>query len=343
MTQSQSTALGRSITRFFQEYLPTLRGMSPHTVRSYRDTMVLFLRFAAKATGGSVERLDVRDINADQLGGFLTSLEVERGNSIATRNARLAAMHSFARYLIAEHPEYMGSLQQVVGLPFKRGGWITPVEYLEVLEIKGVLESINRNTPPGRRDYALFSLMFNTGARVQEILDVRVCDLRLESPCQVRLYGKGNKVRICPIWPRTARLLHDLISTQHPPSDNPADQRVFLNARGAPLTRFGVRYLLRKYVDATAKDVPALADKSIHPHSLRHTTAVHLLKAGVDIATVSQWLGHSGLNVTMRYARADIDMKRQALEQVFPDALPSSNGKAIIGHDGGLVGWLRRL
>ena len=130
-----------------------------------------------------------------------------------------------------------------------------------------------------------------------------------------------------------------LIST-HPPSDNPADQKVFLNDRGAPLTRFGVRYLLRKYVDLTAKEAPTLADKSIHPHSLRHSTAVHLLKAGVDIATISQWLGHSGLNVTMRYARADIDMKRQALEQVFPNVAPSANDKMIVGHDGGLLGWL---
>ena len=342
MTQHQSTALGRSIARFFHEYLPTLRGMSPHTIRSYRDTMILFLRFAAAATGGSIESLDVRDINADRLGSFLTSLEVERGNSIATRNARLAAMHSFGRFLIAEHPEYMDRLQQVVGLPFKRGGRAMPVEYLEEPEIEGVLESINRDKPSGSRDYALFSLTFNTGARVQEILDIRVCDLRLESPCQVRLYGKGNKVRLCPIWQRTAQLLRKLIST-NPPSDNSADQRVFLNDRGAPLTRFGVRYLLRKYVDAAAKKAPTLADKSIHPHSLRHSTAVHLLKAGVDIATVSQWLGHSGLNVTMRYAGADIDMKRQALKQIFPDVVPSANDKMIVGHDGGLVDWLRRL
>jgi len=251
-------------------------------------------------------------------------------------------MHTFARFLIAEHPEYMGALQQVVGIPFKRGGRAAPVEYLEEPEIKGVLESINRDTTSGRRDYALFSLMFNTGARVQEILDLRVCDLRLVSPCQVRLHGKGNKIRLCPIWRRTAQLLQELITT-YPPSDNPADQRVFLNDRNAPLTRFGVRYLLRKYVDVAAKEAPTLADKRIHPHSLRHSTAVHLLKAGVDIATISQWLGHSGLNVTMRYARADIDMKRQALEQVFPNLAPSASGKMIVGHDGGLLSWLSSL
>ncbi|MBD9496899.1 tyrosine-type recombinase/integrase [Ensifer sp. ENS01] len=343
MKKHQSTALGRSMARFFQEYLPALRGMSHHTIQSYRDTMVLFLRFAAAEINGSVESIDISDINADRIGSFLTSLEVERGNSIATRNARLAAMHTFARFLISEHPEYMDTLQLVVTLPFKRGARVAPVEYLEEPEIKSVLARIDRRTPSGQRDYALFSLMFNTGARVQEILNLRICDLRLVSPCQVRLHGKGNKVRLCPIWRNTAQLLQELINTLHPPSDNPADQRVFLNDRGTPLTRFGVRYLLRKYVDMAAGEVTTLAEKSIHPHSLRHTTAIHLLKAGVDIATISQWLGHSGLNVTMRYARADIDMKRQALEQVFPDVMSSAKDQTIIAYDGGMLGWLRRL
>ena len=240
--------------------------MSPHTIRSYRDTMILFLRFAAAETGRSIESLDVHDINADRLGGFLTSLEVERGNSIATRNARLAAMHSFGRFLIAEHPEYMDRLQQVVGLPFKRGGRVAPVEYLEQPEVEGVLESINRDTPSGRRDYALFSLMFNTGARVQEILDIRVCDLRLVSPCQVRLYGKGNKVRLCPIWQRTAQLLQKLVGT-NPPSDNPADQKVFLNDRGAPLNSVRGSLLVAK-VRRCGREESAYSGGQKHPSPL---------------------------------------------------------------------------
>ncbi len=164
----------------------------------------------------------------------------------------------------------------------------------------------------------MFSLMFNTGARVQEILNRRIRDVRLESPFQVRLASKGNKVRVCPIWPRTAQLVRDLIHKQHAGLESTADHAVFLNERGAAMTRFGVRYLLQKYVAAAATAVPTLASKRIHPHSLRHTTAVHLLKAGVDFATISQWLGHSSLDTTMRYARADIDLKRQALAQVFP-------------------------
>ena len=189
----------------------------------------------------------------------------------------------------------------------------------------------------------MFSLMFNTGARVQEILNLHVRDVRLESPFQVRLAGKGNKIRVCPIWPRTAQLLRDLIQKQHAGVENPADQSVFLNERGAAMTRFGVRYLLRKYVTAGTTAAPTLKGKRIHPHSLRHTTAIHLLKAGVDFATISQWLGHASLNTTMRYARADIDLKRQALAQVFPEVLAPPKGGAFAFHGDGVIGWLHRL
>jgi len=343
MKRYQPTKLGRSLVRFFQEYLPTLRGMSCHTIQSYRDGMVLFLGFAAKDCGRSVEALDLADITADRIGRFLAFLEVERENGIATRNARLAAMHTFARFLVAENPEHMAALQQVLGIPFKRGARVAPIEYLEKTEIAVLLACIDRKTPAGRRDYAMVSLMFNTGARVQEILNLRARDIRLDPPCQVRLVGKGNKVRLCPIWPRTAQLLRDLIRTQYAGTENPADQPVFRNGRGAALTRFGVRYVLQKHVAAAAQAAPTLADKQIHPHSLRHTTAIHLLKAGVDFATISQWLGHASLNTTMRYARADIDLKRQALTQVFPEVLAPPKGGAFIFHDNHLTGWLRRL
>jgi site-specific recombinase XerD len=343
MKTYQPTQLGRSIVRYFQEYLPTLRGMSRHTIQSYRDGMILYLGFAAKDCGRPVEALEIADVTADRVGRFLAFLETERENGIATRNARLAAMHTFARFLVAENPEHMTALQQVLGIPFKRGARAAPIEYLEKGEIEALLAGIDRKTPAGRRDYAMFSLMFNTGARVQEILNLRVRDIRLDPPCQVRLAGKGNKVRLCPIWSRTAQLLKDLIRSQQAEGTDPADQPVFLNERGASMTRFGVRYLLRKYVNAGAKTVSTLAGKRIHPHSLRHTTAIHLLKAGVDFATISQWLGHASLNTTMRYARADIDLKRQALAQVFPEVLAPPKGGAFVFHGDDITGWLRRL
>lgn len=343
MKSYQQTGLARSITRYFQEYLPTLRGMSRRTIQTYRDGMILFLGFSAKDCGRPVDALKIADITAERVGRFLAFLEVERKNGIVTRNARLAGLHTFARFLLAENPECMLALQQVLGIPFKRGAKAAPIEYLEKAEIEALLAGVDRETSAGRRDYAMFSLMFNTGARVQEILDLRVRDVRVESPCQVRLVGKGSKVRLCPIWPQTARLLDGLMRMRHDGTETMADKPVFLNAHGVAMTRFGVRYLLQKYVAIAAAAAPTLTGKRIHPHCLRHSTAIHLLKAGVDFATISQWLGHTSLNTTMRYARADIDLKRQALAQVFPEVLAPPNGGAFIFRDDGLTGWLRRL
>ena len=236
MKTYQPSGLGRSIVGFFQEYFPTLRGMSRHTIQSYRDGLVLFLQFAATDCGRAIKSLEVADITADRVGRFLAFLETARRNSITTRNARLAALHTFARFLVAGNPDHMAALQQVLGIPFKRGARAAPIEYLEKTEIEILLAGIDRSTLSGQRDYAMFSLMFNTGARVQEILNLRVRDVRLESPFQVRLAGKGNKMRICPIWPRTAQLLKELIQKQHAGVESPADQSIFLNERGAAMT-----------------------------------------------------------------------------------------------------------
>lgn len=332
--------LGRALVRFFQDYLPNQRGMSAHTIRSYRDAIVLFLGFAAQDASRGVERLEIEDLRAQRVTQFLASLEGQRGNGIATRNARLAALHTLARFLATEHPQSMATLQAVLAVPFKRGGRNAPIEYLEQSEVRELLGVIDRSDDRGLRDYALFALMFNTGARVQEILDLRARDVRLEAPAQVRLTGKGNKIRVCPIWATTAQLLRPLCAARE---GDAVDTPLFVNQRSQPLTRFGVRYLLRRHLSNAAVRSPTLAGKSIHPHSIRHTTAIHLLKAGVDFASISQWLGHASLNTTMVYARADLDLKRQALLQVFPDALaPPKAGNLAPGHVN-LVDWLRRL
>jgi len=343
MRPSAPTDLGRELVRFFEEFLPGQRGLSPNTVRSYRDALLLLLQFASADAKRPIERLQVSDLTAERVAAFLNHLEVDRGNGIATRNARLGAIHVFARFLATRRPEVLGTLQRVIALPYKRGAREVPIEYLERAEIEAVLQSIDRGSALGRRDYVLFALMFNTGARVQETLDVRRRDVRLDAPPQVRLQGKGNKVRLCPIWPVTAKLLRAFIDELPASDGDPADTLLFTNARGRPLTRFGVRYLLRRYVAAAAQQVPSMRDKSIHPHSLRHSTAIALLKSGVDFATISQWLGHAGLNTTMRYARADIDLKRQAIAQVFPDALAPPRGGRFQPDGRNLVGWLRRM
>jgi len=342
MKVTRPTNLGIGLQKFFHDYLPKLRGLSPRTTQSYRDSIVLLLKFLATHQSKTVDHLDLDDLTAETITQFLNDLESQRNNSISTRNARLAgAMHTLTRFLAGLHPQNMAALQAILNLPFKRGTTSVPIEYVEENEVQALLASIDRRTISGRRDYALFALMFNIGARVQEIIDLRFLDLRLEPPCQVRLSGKGNKVRICPIWPQTARLLRDLRDEAH--AGEKSDSPVFVNRHGGRLTRFGVRYLLRKHIKAACRDIPILESKRIHPHSLRHSTAVHLLKAGVDFATISHWLGHASLDTTMRYARSDLDLKRQALSQVFPEVLGVSSRRKDPLPEASLFEWLRGL
>ena len=327
--------------KFFQEYLPTLRGMSTHTIHSYRDSLVLYLRFVSTRRRCGIESLDIEHMTASQVEEFLADLERSRGNGIPTRNVRLAALHTFARFVASEAPEHLAELQRILAIPFKRGRQRVPLEYLDQREVEALLATPSRPTPAQERDHALFALMFNTGARVQEVLDLKVRDVRLAPPYQVRLHGKGNKVRICPIWAHTAARLRRLI--ERSPWTAEPDNPIFVNVHGAKLTRFGVRYILRKRIAVCATEVATLKDKRIHPHSLRHTTAIHLLKAGVDFATISQWLGHASLNTTMAYARADLDLKRQALMQVFPDAPRPPRAGRVSLERLDVAGWLRRL
>lgn len=340
MTRLTSPDLGRTIASFFEEYLPALRGMSIHTLRSYRDAMVLWLQFAARDTGRRLEALRMADLTTDRVERFLAYLETERHNGVGTRNARLAALHTFVRHLGAKHPDQLGLVQSILNIPFKRGKREVPIEYPESSDIQKLMAHIDRRTPTGRRDYTLFALMFNTGARVQEVLNLQVRDLRLDPPEQVRLHGKGDKIRLCPLWPRTASLLRDLISSQSPGGPDPGVAIVFRNRNGCPLTRFGVRYLLRKHLPDYRS---ATQGRRIHPHALRHATAVHLLKSGVEFATISQILGHASVTTTMRYARADLDLKRQALSQVFPESLGVPAAGRVRWHGAELTRWLRRL
>jgi integrase/recombinase XerD len=343
MKRGSPTGLARALHRFFQEYLSAQRGLSLHTLRSYRDAVLLFLRYAAQDTRRRIESLELDDFTSERVTRFLCHLETDRNNGITTRNARLAALHTFARFLIELYPERMADYQRVLGIPVKRGAQRVPIDYLELSEVEALLGNVNQTTPTGRRDYALFALMFNTGARVQEILNLKVRDVRFDPPHQVRLLGKGNKVRLCPIWPRTAKLLQELTASTPSTTDDPTDRYVFQNRRGEPLTRFGVRYLLRKHLPKRLAGGSSGLSKQLHPHSLRHTTAVYLLKSGVEVATISQWLGHTKLNTTMRYARADMDLKRQALSQVFPETLGVPKGGRVRLDGTEITAWLKRL
>jgi integrase/recombinase XerD len=322
MSAAPPNALARALRGFFAEHLPGVRGLSPHTVLSYRDAVALFLRFLAAHRGRTVVELDLDDLDVDAVIAFLDHLEKDRGNCAGTRNARLAALHAFARYLAARAPEHLATSQRVLAVPFKRAG-VRVVEYLEGEEFRAMLGATDRRTPEGRRDHALLLTFLNTGARVQELLDLRPVDLQLDRPLKVRLHGKGRKERFCPLWPRTAEVLRALVTESG--LDGGSTERLFRNRRGEPLTRFGVRYLLRAYKQRAETSVPSLARKRIHPHTMRHTAAVHLLQAGVDLVSISNWLGHASVETTNRYTAVDLETKRAAIDMAGPigDADPA--------------------
>ena len=332
-------ALASTLRAFFGDHLPTIRGVSPHTIRSYRDSVALLLRFLASTTKRPVATLDVPDLTVAQIVAFLQHLEQQRHVTATTRNVRLAAVHSFARFLAAQEPRYLEQAQRLLGIPFKRAR-SRPISYLEHEEIAAVLTSVDRSTRAGRRDYALVATMFNTGARVQEILDLRATDLQLTKPYQLRLVGKGRKVRWCPLWPQTAQLLRAWCRDRQ--LDLRSETPVFVNQRGLPLSRFGVRFILAKHVRHAAQHQPGLATKTLHPHSLRHSTAVHLLQSGVDLPTIAHWLGHASVNTTNRYVTVDLELKRKALARTAPLGSTRSS-PARWRRDASVLEWLEAL
>jgi len=315
MKPKRPNLLASLLQEFFGNHLPILRGMSSHTIKSYRDSIVLLLRFLASHKNRPVSSLDLKDLKHQELKAFLAYLERDRKNSVSTRNTRIAALHSFFRFVAARHPDRLEHAQRILGIPFKKTG-SRVVDYLEYEEIQEILSVVDRNTRKGRRDYVLLATMFNTGARVQEILDLKACDLQLTKPFQLQLMGKGRKQRCCPIWPQTAQLLRQLCTELN--IDLRSKERIFRNCRGTPLSRFGVRYILKVCLKHAQNSTDSLCSKRLHPHSMRHSTAIALLKSGVDLTTISQWLGHSDPKTTNRYATIDLDMKRKAIESIRP-------------------------
>ncbi len=328
--------LGRHLRMFLGEHLPQQRNASPRTVRAYRDALKLLLRYVSESRHRSVAELGVADLDRAAILAFLASLETARGNGITTRNHRLAVIRSFFRFVSTNVPEAVQQCSQVLAIPIKRGD-SRRIDYLTTDEITAVLLQIPAATPEGRRHDALLRFLYNTGARVQEAIDVRANDLYLDSPAHVLLRGKGRKERICPLWTDSVDRLRRLLAEHHLDPMQPS--AVFTNRDQRPLTRFGVRYILSKYVRAAVPQCPSLARKNVHPHSVRHTTAMHLLQSGVDLNTIRCWLGHASVTTTNQYVEIDLEMKRCALERVSPP--PGAVEPATTDSD--LLAWLESL
>ena len=337
MKKQLPNLLGAIVRDYFIDYLPRLRGTSSHTIHSYRDSIVLLLRFLSARSKRSVAELDLPDLDPAGILAFLSYLEGERKNGAATRNVRLSAIHALFRFVASRNPEHLDLAQQVLGIPFKRAPQ-RAIDYLEYEEIDSILKAINRTTLRGARNYALLATMFNTGARVQEIADLRACDLQLTKPFQLRLFGKGRKERYCPLWPQTAAVLRAFCKERN--LDLRSEARVFLNHRDEPLTRFGIRYVLARCLDRASQEVPNLQKKRLHPHSMRHSMAVALLKSGVALSTISHLLGHASLTTTNRYAKVDLEVKRRAIARVKP--VPSQL-RTPWSRDRTVLDWLESL
>jgi len=331
--------LARLLQDFFLSHLPTLRAMSPNTILSYRDSLVLLLRFLASHKNRQVSSLDLEDLGTQEVQSFLDYLESERNNSVTTRNVRLSAVHSFFRFVAAQRPACLAHSQRVLGIPFKKTH-SRIIDYLEYDEIEKTLSLIDQTTAKGRRDYTLLATIFNTGARVQEILDLKATDLQLTKPFQLSFMGKGRKQRCCPVWPQTAQLLRRLCKEQQ--IDLRSDVKIFRNCRDEPLTRFGVRYILNECLARAQHSMPSLRSKRLHPHSIRHSAAVALIKSGVDLSTISQLLGHSSPSTTNRYASIDLDMKRKAITGVKP-LKSQKTPTAPWRHNRSILEWLESL
>ena len=315
MTRPPPNRLPALTESFFREYLQKVRGASPHTLRAYRDTLRLLLSFIADTQRCSVADLTLEDLHVDSILAFLAQLESQRANKVVTRNCRLTAIRGFFRHLIRHDPTRAEQYHRVLSLPSKKARHAV-ASYLEPEEVRLILGQPDRRTRLGMRDHALLLFLYNTGARVSEALALGIEDVHLTPPAQARLHGKGRKDRLCPLWKDTASALRRLHSAGPAHTGNP----LFLNARGQPLTRDGVAYILRKYAAMAARETPALRRRRISPHVLRHSCAVALLQAGVDVTVIRDYLGHASIATTSRYITTNLQMKRQALEAFWAQA-----------------------
>ncbi len=313
MSRAKPDSLLTLTESFFQSYLQNTRGASAHTVRAYRDTLKMFFQFLADLKKKGLAGLSLDDVHSDAVLAFLSHIESKRGNTPATRNCRLAAIRSFVQHLLSRDVTRAGQYGRILAIRTKKATRRT-VGYLEPEEVRAVISAVDRQSRNGLRDHALLLFLYNTGARVSEALGLRAGDLRLDRPRQVRLCGKGRKERVCPLWPETAVALRQIIGVSE------SEGVLFRNAQGAPLTRDGVAYLLGKYVRAAAEQSPALRKRRVTPHVLRHSCAVALLQAGVDISVIRDYLGHVSVATTSRYVTTNLEMKRDVLEAFWKRA-----------------------
>lgn len=332
------TDFSKHISYFISQHLPNEKGASRNTITAYRDTFILLIDFIKEHKHIRVERLTLDKITKEIVIAFLEHLQKIRKCSCSTRNARLAAIHSFYRYLQREEIAHLNEIQKILSIKFKKA----PQESLSYLTLDGIkllLQQPDIKTAKGRRDLSLLCLMYDTGARVQEIIDLTPCMIRMDKPPTIKIIGKGNKARIVPMLNAQTDHLKNYLMEHDLGKDFAGMYPLFSNSRKEKLTRAGIDYIIKKYGKTARKENKALIPEKISPHCLRHSKAMHLLQAGVNLVYIRDILGHVSVQTTEIYARADTRQKREALEKAYVNV----NEKVTPAwtKDKGLVTWLK--
>ena len=336
----RTPTLGALLQSHFEDHLKSQKGLRPATIGSYRDAIVLFLSFVAEDRRCRLTRLKVADLTAERVRRFLDALEVERGNHVRSRNQRLVGLRGFFDCLARRAPQSWEEAERVAGIPAKR---VAPprTHYLELEQIEAMFAAMKPGGALALRDRTLLLFLCNTGARAQEVADLRLANLELDRH-RVHLHGKGDKWRVCPLWKRTVSLLGELLGSCVGPGE---DRPVFVSQRGQALTRFGIYKLVRRHTANLVQSGPPATRRAISPHLIRHSTAVHLLESGVEPNVIRDWLGHVSVETTNRYAEISIAMKEKALDTCSPPLHSDGAGRksAIWRDDPTLLKWLRSL
>lgn len=331
----------KHLSYFLSKYLPGQKNASTYTIASYRDTLKLFLIFCEEEKALRPERIRMSNITKELIISYLDWLEAKRGCSISTRNQRLAVLHSFFRYVQKESPESLYEIHKILSIPSKKHPK-PMVSYLTGPEMQILLEQPDSSTYEGLRDMVLLTVLYDTAARVQELTNIKVKDVRLSSPSVITLHGKGSKVRQVPIMSKTTELLARYLEIKkYHPGIARIDNYLFANQKKQQLSRWGISYILKKYVNMSRNNPLFTVDFPVTPHVLRHAKAMHLLQSGVNIIYIRDFLGHVDCSTTEVYARADSEMKRKAIENAYIDLVPDIVPKWE--EDGDLMNWLKSL
>lgn len=303
------------VTTFFTSHLSAELGLSPNSIASYSDCMRLLINYTCERFGIASEAIDIQTINSELVLDFLDTIEKVRGNGPASRNQRLAAIKTFFHFLARHAPELMHQNECIQAIKQKRTDHLPPPS-LSVEEVTAIIACSEPATLLGARDKALLQLMYNTGARVQELADITLTDLQVHTPPTVTLTGKGRKTRVIPLWGDTVEILMHYV--QFRKQLGIESEHLFLNTQGKPMTRFGIARRVTKYANIAAAQCPSLQNRDISPHTFRHTTALHLIEADNDIAIVKDWLGHAHIKTTCQYLEVSLERKRKALQKMPP-------------------------